>query len=42
MGLVSMRERAASFGGKFIIDSSPQSGTMISVEIPLTESQSHE
>jgi PAS domain S-box-containing protein len=42
MGLVGMRERAASFGGEVIIDSSPHSGTLISVEIPLTESYTHE
>ncbi len=35
IGLVSMRERAASFGGAFIIDSTVGSGTMLSVEIPL-------
>jgi PAS domain S-box-containing protein len=34
-GLVSMRERAASFSGTFMIDSSPGNGTLINVEIPL-------
>lgn len=36
IGLVSMRERAASFGGTFMIDSTPGSGTTLNVEIPLT------
>ena len=36
-GLVSMRERASSFGGTFLIDSSPGKGTMINVEIPMKE-----
>ena len=35
MGLVGMRERAASFGGTFTLDSTPNNGTMIVVEIPL-------
>jgi len=39
MGLVSMRERAASFSGMFTLDSSPGRGTEIIVEVPLTESQ---
>jgi PAS domain S-box-containing protein len=34
MGLVSMRERAASFNGLFILDSHPGRGTEIIVEIP--------
>ena len=34
-GLVSMRERATSFGGLFMIDSTPGKGTMINVEIPM-------
>jgi PAS domain S-box-containing protein len=34
MGLVSMRERAASFNGMFILDSRPGRGTEIIVEIP--------
>jgi PAS domain S-box-containing protein len=35
MGLVGMRERAASFKGTVMIDSAPNSGTTIVVEIPL-------
>lgn len=35
-GLVSMRERAASFDGTFFIESSPGKGTVISVQIPVT------
>ncbi len=34
-GLVSMRERAASFSGSFLIDSTPGNGTLINVEIPM-------
>ncbi len=34
-GLVSMRERATSLNGLFVIDSTPGKGTMISVEIPI-------
>jgi signal transduction histidine kinase len=30
-GLVSMRERAASFGGSFTVDSSPGRGTRLEV-----------
>jgi signal transduction histidine kinase len=37
MGLVSMRERANSLGGVLTIDSSIKSGTLITVEIPLTK-----
>jgi signal transduction histidine kinase len=42
MGLVSMRERAASFGGILTIDSTPKNGTFITVEIPLTKIMIHE
>lgn len=35
MGLVGMRERAISFNGTFTIDSFPQKGTIVNVEIPL-------
>ncbi len=38
MGLVSMRERASSFRGSFVIDSKPGRGTEIIVEIPLKTS----
>jgi PAS domain S-box-containing protein len=41
-GLVSMRERAASFGGTLTIDSTPKNGTFITVEIPLTKVVIHE
>jgi signal transduction histidine kinase len=37
IGLVSMRERAASFGGTLMIDSTLGGGTMLSVEIPLPQ-----
>jgi len=33
-GLVSMRERAASFGGVFSVDSSPGAGTRLEVTFP--------
>ena len=42
MGLVSMRERAASFGGVLTIDSTPKSGTFITIEIPLLKAIRHE
>jgi PAS domain S-box-containing protein len=42
MGLVSMRERATSFGGVLTIDSTPKSGTFITVEIPLSKAILHE
>jgi PAS domain S-box-containing protein len=35
MGLAGMRERASSFGGKLTIDSTPNNGTLIAVEVPL-------
>ncbi|HEY4612259.1 MAG TPA: PAS domain S-box protein, partial [Bacteroidota bacterium] len=35
MGIVSMRERAASFHGTVVIDSAPSAGTTIVVEIPV-------
>jgi signal transduction histidine kinase len=41
MGLVSMRERAASFNGLFVLDSRPGHGTEIIVEIPRTDSNSN-
>ncbi|MBM4160882.1 MAG: PAS domain S-box protein [Ignavibacteria bacterium] len=39
MGMVSMRERATSFGGTFTIDSSPGQGTTITVDIPLKDTR---
>jgi signal transduction histidine kinase len=42
MGLIDMRERAASFSGVLTIDSTPDNGTLITVEIPLTDTKSHE
>jgi signal transduction histidine kinase len=33
-GLVGMHERAAAIGGRFEVDSSPQSGTRIEVNVP--------
>ena len=41
MGLVSMRERAASFNGLFVLDSLPGRGTEIIVEIPRSGSETH-
>jgi signal transduction histidine kinase len=35
LGLVSLRERAALIGGKIEIESSPGSGTAVTVEVPL-------
>jgi signal transduction histidine kinase len=42
MGLPGMRERASSFGGAFTIDSTPNNGTLIAVEVPLINSNNHE
>jgi PAS domain S-box-containing protein len=42
LGLVSMRERAASFNGMFVLDSHPGRGTEIIVEIPKMSSEDHE
>lgn len=42
MGLISMRERASSFGGTITIDSTPGRGTLIAVDIPLKEHTTHE
>ncbi len=36
MGLIGMRERAVALGGKFTIESSPATGTRISVSIPVS------
>ena len=41
MGLVSMRERAASFNGAFVLDSHPGRGTEIIVEVPRTDLETH-
>ncbi len=41
MGLAGMKERVVSFNGTFTIDSSPGKGTLINVEIPLTEPVHH-
>lgn len=42
MGLPGMRERASSFGGAFTIDSTPNNGTLIAVEVPIMKSNNHE
>ncbi|RPI04278.1 MAG: PAS domain S-box protein [Ignavibacteriae bacterium] len=42
MGLPSMRERASSFGGVLTIDSTPNYGTLITVEVPLNTAEHHE
>ena len=41
MGLVGMRERAASFNGLFVLDSRPGRGTEIIVEIPRSTEKSN-
>ncbi|HLA69076.1 MAG TPA: PAS domain S-box protein [Bacteroidota bacterium] len=41
MGLISMRQRASTFGGSLTIESHPGKGTTIMVEIPQTEEQQH-
>ncbi|MCX6135152.1 MAG: PAS domain S-box protein [Ignavibacteriales bacterium] len=41
MGLVSMRERAASFNGVFVLDSHPGHGTEIIVEVPRMDSENN-
>lgn len=38
LGLLGMRERAELLGGKLIIESAPERGTSIFIEIPLTQS----
>jgi signal transduction histidine kinase len=38
IGLISIRERAHSFGGIFTIDSEPEKGTELFIEIPLVAS----
>ena len=40
-GLISMQERIARHGGKYFIDSSPQCGTSIIVEIAFVEQENH-
>jgi signal transduction histidine kinase len=42
MGLPGMRERASSIGGSLTIDSTPNNGTLITVEVPLLKSRNHE
>lgn len=41
MGLISMRQRASTFGGSFTIESHPGGGTTVVVEIPFTKGQEH-
>ncbi len=41
MGLVGMRERVILLGGKFNIQSAPQQGTQLSIEIPLEQENGH-
>ncbi|MBU4342428.1 MAG: sensor histidine kinase [Candidatus Omnitrophica bacterium] len=36
-GLAGMRQRASSLGGTFVIESVPEQGTMVSIDIPLKE-----
>jgi PAS domain S-box-containing protein len=42
MGLPGMRERASSIGGLLTIDSTPNNGTLITVEVPLIKTDNHE
>jgi signal transduction histidine kinase len=35
IGMINMRERAEMLGGTFLVESSPDKGTDIIVEIPL-------
>jgi signal transduction histidine kinase len=42
MGLPNMRERASSIGGELTIDSTLNHGTLITVEVPLIKSNTHE
>ena len=42
MGLPGMRDRASSMGGVLTIDSTPNNGTLITVEVPLIKSHNHE
>ena len=42
LGLAGMRERVSSFGGALTIDSTPNNGTLIAVEVPLIISNNHE
>ena len=42
MGLPGMRERASSIGGVLTIDSTPNNGTLITVEVPLIKSNNHD
>lgn len=37
LGIMGMQERAYSFGGRFIIESSPGKGTKVLVKVPLTK-----
>lgn len=41
LGLVGMRERAEMFGGSLVIESSPENGTSIIVEVPDAGSYTH-
>jgi signal transduction histidine kinase len=38
LGLIGMQERAEMLGGKLVIDSTPQVGTTLVVEIPYANS----
>jgi hypothetical protein len=42
MGLPGMRERASTIGGVLTIDSTPNNGTLIAVEVPIIKSNTHE
>lgn len=42
MGLPGMRDRASSIGGALTIDSTPNHGTLITVEVPILKSNTHE
>jgi len=36
MGMIGMRERVATYGGEFLVDSAPGHGTRVQLSIPLT------
>jgi len=42
MGLISMRQRAVSFGGTLTIESNPGNGTTVMVDIPRQQELNHE
>jgi signal transduction histidine kinase len=41
LGLIGMQERAEMLGGKLLVDSAPQAGTTLVVEMPYVNSNTH-